>query len=62
MLYRHVLDKRFLTNFAAPRPREISEPWQLFFGPCLKSHLSHKFDRPETVSDRVKIILAGHRV
>ena len=29
-------------------------------GPCFKSYLSHKFDRPETISDRAKMNLAGH--
>ena len=31
-------------------------------GPCLKSYLSYKFDRSETVRDRAKMNLAGHRV
>ena len=31
-------------------------------GPCFKSYLCHKFDRPETIRDRAKMNLAGHRV
>ena len=31
-------------------------------GPCFKSYLSYKFDRPETTRDRAKMDLAGHRV
>jgi len=31
-------------------------------GPCFKSYLSYKFDRPETIRDRAKMNLAGHRV
>ena len=43
MLYRHVFDKistefrgifRVFVNFAAPRPREISEALQKFDVPC----------------------------
>ena len=33
-------------------------------GPCFKSFLSKKFDRPETIHDRAKyeVNLVGHRV
>ena len=31
-------------------------------GPCFKSYLFYKFDRPETVRDRAKMNLAGHCV
>ena len=31
-------------------------------GPCFKSYVSYKFDRPETIRDRAKMDLAGYRV
>ena len=31
-------------------------------GPCCKSYLSHKFDRPEVIPDGAKMNLASHRV
>ena len=31
-------------------------------GPCCKSYLSNKFDRPEVIPDRAKMNLASHRV
>ena len=60
MLYRHVLDK-ISDKFRGPSTPRLSEPTAVFW-PFFKSYLSHKFDRPETISDRVKMNLAGHRV
>ena len=31
-------------------------------GPCFKSYLSYKFDRPETICDPAKMNLPGHHV
>ena len=31
-------------------------------GPCFKSYSSYKSDLPETIRDRAKMNLAGHRV
>ena len=31
-------------------------------GPCFKSHLSYKFEWPETVRDQAKMNLASHSV
>ena len=31
-------------------------------GPCFKSYLCNKFDRPETIRDRAKMNLASHHV
>ena len=31
-------------------------------GPCCKSYLSNKFDRPEVIPDRAKMNLASHCV
>ena len=31
-------------------------------GPCFKTYLSYKFDRPETIGDRAKINLAGYHL
>ena len=40
---------------------EIYDVW--FVGPCFKSYLSYKFDRPETIRGRAKMkCVVGHRV